>query len=444
MVQKAIHASNLSKRYTMGAARLRHDTLRDALVDLSKSLFRRTKDSARQRDFWALKNVSFEVNQGEAIGIIGRNGAGKSTLLKILSRITEPSSGRAEIYGRVGALLEVGTGFDRELSGRENIYFNGAILGMKKTEIDRKFDEIVAFAEVEKFIDTPVKRYSSGMYVRLAFAVAAHLEPEILFVDEVLAVGDASFQNKCIGKMSGVAKQGRTVFFVSHNMIAVNSLCSRAIWLNGGQIVEDGPARQVVTNYLAGAQNGNADREEFWDDLDAAPGNDVVRLHRVCVRADDGLSVHPLQMDTPVQIQIEYWNLIPECQLHVTLHLYTEEGIIAFTTGSIADKEWNGRRMAPGLFRSTCFVPANLLNSGRHRFTILVVRDSSLVIYRHESAVVFEIVDIGQRDGAWFGREPGVVQPILQWKTEPLNADETISGASCNANDFSLEGGPYG
>src|SRR6266850_572767 len=247
----AIRVENLSKQYQISAVQHRHDTLRDQLMDGLKSVLHRHGRSRASRDtFWALKDVSFEVAQGEAVGIIGRNGAGKSTLLKILSCITKPTAGRAEIFGRVGSLLEVGTGFDRELSGRENIYLSGAILGMKKAEITEKFDEIVAFAEVEKFVDTPVKRYSSGMYLRLAFAVAAHLEPEILLVDEVLAVGDAAFQKKCLSKMQDVGRQGRTVLFVSHNMPAVTRLCPRTILLDQGRVLFDGPSSEVVGAYL--------------------------------------------------------------------------------------------------------------------------------------------------------------------------------------------------
>jgi homopolymeric O-antigen transport system ATP-binding protein len=242
----AVRVENLSKQYKIGSAR-RDERLKDFLAQGWGNLFRRGQPAD---NFWALRDVSFELKHGDVLGIIGRNGAGKSTLLKILSRITEPTSGRAEIYGRVGSLLEVGTGFDRELTGRENVYLNGAILGMTRREIDRKFDEIVDFSGVEKFIDTPVKRYSSGMHVRLAFAVAAHLEPEILIVDEVLAVGDASFQRKCLGKMENVAKEGRTVLFVSHNMAAVHSLCSRGLLLDGGKLSTEGAVNKVIEQYL--------------------------------------------------------------------------------------------------------------------------------------------------------------------------------------------------
>ena len=267
MGNTAIRVHDLSKLYRIGAKQQRYRTLRDYLTDTAAasmrglhSFVRRSRNGQKKRDdfIWALKDVSLEVGHGEVVGIIGRNGAGKSTLLKVLSRITEPTEGYADVYGRVGSLLEVGTGFHHELTGRENIYLNGAILGMKRAEITRKFDEIVDFAEVEKFIDTPVKHYSSGMYLRLAFAVAAHLEPEILLVDEVLAVGDVSFQKKCLGKMGGVAREGRTVLFVSHNMGAVRSLCQKGFVLSGGRLVAAGAVDECIETYyrMIGAFQG--------------------------------------------------------------------------------------------------------------------------------------------------------------------------------------------
>jgi lipopolysaccharide transport system ATP-binding protein len=273
MSYNVIKVENLSKRYELGLPDRPHDTLRDQLVGGVRSLFRRDLAQANAGAFWALRDVSFEVNQGEIVGVIGRNGTGKSTLLKILSRITEPTEGSADIYGRLGSLLEVGTGFHPELSGRENIYLNGAILGMRKTEIERKFDDIVGFAEVEKFIDVPVKRYSSGMYVRLAFAVAAHLDPEILLVDEVLSVGDAAFQKKCLGKMEDVAREGKTVLFVSHHMASVEHLCTRGVVLQDGRLRFDGPSKEAVNFYLR-SMPGNEDRTSTSHivDLRAAPG----------------------------------------------------------------------------------------------------------------------------------------------------------------------------
>ena len=279
---------------------------------------------------WALRDVSFSVRIGEVLGIVGRNGAGKSTLLKILARITEPTSGRAILDGRVGSLLEVGTGFHPELTGRENIYLSGAILGMKRTEINRKFDEIVAFAETERFLNTPVKRYSSGMYVRLAFAVAAHLEPDVLLVDEVLAVGDAAFQRKCLGKMGDVATQGRTVLFVSHNMVAVQSLCGRAIWLEKGMIVHEGLASEVVTRYLA--SGSQAVSEQVWHEKENAPGNDKVRIHRIAVYPENCAPNDPITMDTSVIIEVEYWNLVPDQIINSCLHFYSEHMVVAFTS----------------------------------------------------------------------------------------------------------------
>lgn len=261
MADISIQVENLSKKYNIGLAQLRHDTLRDQLVDFISSPFKKREDNVDAGVFWALRDVSFDVMQGEVLGIIGRNGAGKSTLLKLLSRITEPTSGRAVINGRVGSLLEVGTGFHPELTGRENVFLNGAILGMHRSEISRKFDEIVAFADIDQFLDTPVKRYSSGMYVRLAFAVAAHLEPEILLVDEVLAVGDIEFQKKCLGKMDDVAKLGRTVLFVSHNMNAIQRLCSKTIFIDKGELVEKGPTRDVVSGYISSNFYSTAPKE---------------------------------------------------------------------------------------------------------------------------------------------------------------------------------------
>jgi len=426
MSESVIRAENLSKRYTIATAKNRHDTLSDQLVHGFKSVFSRSKNSPRNDEtFWALKDASFELKQGEIVGIIGKNGAGKSTLLKIISRITIPTYGSARIYGRVGSLLEVGTGFHPELTGRENIYLNGAIIGMKKEEIRRRFDAIVEFAEIAEFLDVPVKRYSSGMYVRLGFAVAAHLEPEILLVDEVLAVGDAAFQKKCLDKISDTAKGGGTVLFISHNMTAVNCLCKRVIWMKGGRIVEDGPAIDIVTKYLAKSLKQVDLAEEVWDDMDEAPGNDMVRLRRVRVRQKDGRMADPLTMQTPFQVEVEYWNLVADAQLNITLHLYNAEQIIAFTTGDLTQ----GSKPA-GLYRSVCHIPANLLNSGPHRFVVLVVKDSSYAIYSHESQASCNILDVREREGTWYGKEPGVVQPVLHWTTEYLGGGSGMKSFS--------------
>ena len=420
-----VHATNLGKQYTIGTREAAYDTLRESIAQAVRAPLRRlTRNGKRNVDtIWALKDANFDVQPGEVVGIIGRNGAGKSTLLKVLSRITEPTTGRIELYGRVASLLEVGTGFHPELTGRENIYLNGAILGMKKTEIDTKFDRIVDFSELERFLDTPVKRYSSGMYMRLAFAVASHLEPEILIVDEVLAVGDAQFQKKCLGKMSDVANEGRTVLFVSHNMVAIQSLCKRALWLDGGKVADDGSAGTVVRNYLSHSFGSKNSDEEVWTDIETAPGNDSVRLHRIEVRASDEESDQHLTTRTPFFIDVEYWNLQPGANITITLHLYTEQQVLAFTTGSgSGDPEWTHRQLPAGLFRSTCYMPGDLLNVGRHRFNVLVIKDLSSVIYQYESAVTFEIFDLDERVVSQYHREPGVVKPHLKWKTEHVGA----------------------
>ncbi len=416
-----VRVEALSKQYRLGSRGSSYETLRESLVDAVRTPLKRLRGNngtTGRETIWALQDLNFEVAPGEVLGIVGRNGAGKSTLLKVLSRITQPTTGRAELFGRVASLLEVGTGFHPELSGRENIYLNGAVLGMKRVEIDRKFDQIVEFSELEKFLDTPVKRYSSGMYMRLAFAVASHLEPEILVIDEVLAVGDAQFQKKCLGKMSNAATQGRTVLFVSHNMIAVQSLCQRAIWLDQGQVVKEGPANEVVAEYLTSASASQL--EEVWDDVETAPGNEIARLHSIRVRREDGVSSDPLTKKTPFVIEIEYWNRLPGARLHLALHLYTEQDVIAFTTGNGYDVAGTDAYTAAGLFRCMCRIPADLLNTGRHRFVIFVVRDSNSVIYRYESNVSFEILDLQAREVNFHGREPGVVHPILRWTTEMI------------------------
>ena len=308
MSEIAIRVENLSKQYRIGGPQAGYKTIRESLTEAVGAPFRRLSSVVRgqpstvsNETIWALKDVSFEVQRGEVVGIIGRNGAGKTTLLKVLSRITEPTEGHAEIHGRVGSLLEVGTGFHPELTGRENIYLNGAILGMKKAEIERKFDEIVAFAEIEKFMDTPVKHYSSGMYVRLAFAVAAHLEPEILLVDEVLAVGDAAFQKKCLGKMGDVAKEGRTVLLVSHNMGAIQGLCPRAIWINDGSIVADGEAKSIVGQYIDSAHEGFVQNPQ-----QARLGLQDLVIERVVLKNDKGEATTSFEFGSNIIIEIHY------------------------------------------------------------------------------------------------------------------------------------------
>ncbi|MCB9302103.1 MAG: ABC transporter ATP-binding protein [Lewinellaceae bacterium] len=433
MSEPIIKVENLGKKYIIGhkvdgGAITGYHTLRDRITDTinwlkNKSISTLTGkkiNGPAYEEFWALKDISFEIQAGEITGIVGRNGAGKSTLLKLLSRITEPTTGEIILNGRVASLLEVGTGFHPELTGRENIYLNGAVLGMSRAEIKKKFDEIVAFSEVEQFLDTPVKRYSSGMYVRLAFAVAAHLEPEILVVDEVLAVGDAAFQKKCLGKMGDVSRQdGRTVLFVSHNMIAVKSLCKRAIWLERGQVQADGPPHEVVANYLE--SNIFQQNARTWDDIDQAPGNDILRLHQISVRPENGLPSDPITMETPFVIEVEFWNLLPDAFLHINLHLITEDQIIAFCTSSEDAPKWRHGPFPVGLFRTTCKIPGNFLNNGIHQISIIVVQDLSKVIDQHEEVISFEVLDMKARLEGYYGKEPGVICPIFDWTIQYLD-----------------------
>jgi lipopolysaccharide transport system ATP-binding protein len=429
MSQPVIRVEGLGKRYRIGDGG-RHTALRHLIGDALRAPVRfltgseGSNNSSNRRGssiIWALKDVNFEVRQGEVVGLIGRNGAGKSTLLKILARITRPTEGNAEIRGRVGSLLEVGTGFHGELSGRENVYMSGAILGMRKAEIDRKFDEIVAFSEVERFLDTPLKHYSSGMQMRLAFAVAAHLEPEILFVDEVLAVGDAAFQKKCLGKMSEVANKGRTILFVSHNATAMQSLCSRAILLKDGLLLEDGPFGTVISQYLARPTGPTT--EGFWPNQADAPGNDMVRIRRVCVRPESdkqAASLNPelITVRTPLLIEFEYWNLKPTARLNLSLLVYTEDGVLAFNTGPVNEPVWGGNPFPVGLFRSVCYIPGDLLNDGFHRLTLLFVENQAHIIYRHEDVLTFDVREDGASRKGWYGDWPGATRPALRWSTE--------------------------
>jgi lipopolysaccharide transport system ATP-binding protein len=407
-----IRGEGLGKSYHRGA--LQQSTLlRDHLSRMLKSplsVFRRPKDET----FWALEDVSLEVREGEVLGLIGRNGAGKTTLLKILSRITKPTTGWAEIHGRVGTLLEVGTGFHSELTGRENTFLSGAILGMSKREIDRKFDEIVAFAEIEKFIDTPVKHYSSGMYVRLAFAVAAHLEPEILLVDEVLAVGDAAFQKKCLGKMGSVSRQGRTIVFVSHNMTALQKLCTRVVWLNSGQVIDTGDPRGVIDHYLQ--TNAVANHESVWEDNLTAPGNERVRLRsvRVLPQTDPG---EPVTVHTPLRIEFIYRNHVPGTVLNVSMTLNNMEEVCVFASFS----DFSPR--PAGLIRHTVTIPGDLLNAGSYYVNMIVVKDASVGILFQNNVVGFELVE-GEIAGNWYGKPPGVTRPKLQWESEVTSASD--------------------
>ncbi|MCA1632233.1 MAG: ABC transporter ATP-binding protein [Acidobacteria bacterium] len=412
-----VKVENLSKQYRIGAQEVSYQTLRDALAGVVRNPLGRLRRRAQSPVVWALEGINFEVQPGEVLGLVGSNGAGKSTLLKILSRIVEPTTGRADLYGRVGSLLEVGTGFHPELTGRENTFLNGAMLGMKRAEITRKFDEIVAFSEIERFIDTPVKHYSSGMYTRLAFAVAAHLEPEILIVDEVLAVGDAAFQKKCIGKMGDVARAGRTVLFVSHNMTAVRSLCERVLWLDKGRIIEDGDADRIIPIYT---QRGTVVAlEQLWEDPSTAPGNEKVRIRSANVKPLTGDGNGEMTIETPLQVEFEFWNYVPEAVLNFTMHLYTVEGSYVFATASEVEPR------PRGLLRQVVKIPANFLNDGAYSVAIQIVEDTSNTLCYQADILVFEVSE-APRSGSWFGKWPGIIRPKLEWVSESVTADEDI------------------
>jgi lipopolysaccharide transport system ATP-binding protein len=415
MSSTVIRAEGLGKQYRVGE-RERYLALRDILMRAVQSplkLFR----PAQSELMWALRDVSLQVQQGEVIGIVGRNGSGKTTLLKILSRVTRPTTGFAEVHGRMGTLLEVGTGFHPELTGRENVFLSGAILGMSKREMDRKFDEIVAFAEVEKFIDTPLKHFSTGMQMRLAFAVAAHLEPEILLVDEVLAVGDATFQKKCLGKMGDVSRQGRTIFFVSHNMTALRSLCSRAVWLDSGHVIEVGDAGNVIDSYLQKQVATNL--ESAWQDDNTAPGDHRVRLRsvRVIPLGDSGGQI---TVQTPLRMEFTYWNYTPGAVLNISIFLNNLEGMCIFNVPS---------DFAPrpaGLIRHTVEIPGELLNTGSYSIDLLVVKDASVGMFRQNNVVAFEVLE-GKVLGNWYGRVPGAVRPKLKWVSEALGESDFVA-----------------
>lgn len=434
MSETAIRVFDLGKQYRIGGAREPYKTFRDALAGAVTAPVRGVRAlmsrnghgaGAGENTFWALKDVNFEVKRGEVVGVIGRNGAGKSTLLKILSRITEPTEGGVDIYGRVGSLLEVGTGFHAELTGRENLYLSGAILGMRRSEIEKKFDEIVAFAEVEKFIDTPVKHYSSGMYLRLAFAVAAHLEPEILLVDEVLAVGDAAFQKKCLGKMGDVAKEGRTVLFVSHNMTAIHTLCSRSIWISEGRVVCDGEMNYVVNQYLkSGSENAG---EQIWKDPQSAPGNEKVRLHAVRTLAK-GQVRGEVDIDEEITIQVEFSVLTSNLKnLCANIYILNGLGTVVLSTANtpsanLLREEWFAEPHPAGMYRATCVIPANFLNEGQHYVNAYLVTLGPLrVEAAAEQAVAFSVFDTGgMREPGGGSRWDGTVRVRLPWQTEQV------------------------
>jgi lipopolysaccharide transport system ATP-binding protein len=417
-----IRAENLSKRYRIGERR-GYLTLREALdraLAAPARIFKARKPASANGDpthIWALKDVSFEVHRGEVVGIIGRNGSGKTTLLKILARVTKPTRGFAQVRGRMGTLLEVGTGFHPELTGRENTYLNGAILGMSKREVERKFDEIVAFAEIEKFIDTPVKHYSSGMFVRLAFAVAAHLEPEIILVDEVLAVGDTAFQKKCLGKMSNIAEEGRTVVFISHAMPAVRRLCQRAILLEAGEKVLEGEADSVVTKYL-GQVLGEQKAGIFWrEEFNRPEYRSSFRIESVRTVRADGTPTGNFSMDEPIGIEILYHVLEPFESLRFSMHLKTADDIFVLSSTDADTLSSYGHSRSLGTFISRCWIPASLLSPRQYVINLGAYLPRSRVVAGAENIASFQVVETS---GPVSRKQQGIVSPILEWSCREL------------------------
>jgi lipopolysaccharide transport system ATP-binding protein len=416
----SIVTHELSKQYRIGELQSAYGTLRDSLAAAARKVVRRDHGHHFE-EIWALRDLSIQVPEGQVLGVVGRNGAGKSTLLKILTRITSPTSGRAEIRGRVGSLLEVGTGFHPELTGRQNVFLNGSVLGMKRQEIQRKFPEIVEFAGVEQFIDTPVKRYSSGMSVRLAFAVAAHLEPEILLVDEVLAVGDAEFQRRCLGRMEELSDSGRTVVFVSHQMQAVAQLCDRAILLERGSMTLDGPSGDVVAHYLQTV--GGSSSTRFWPDLDEAPGDGLVRLRSVRVVDEHGEVVDAADVRRPVGVEIAFTVLrYGGPAIFPKIKVYDARRNVAFNALDTSER-WR-EPASPGDYTSTAWIPANLLNEGLATVDVGMVSLHAPKLNPHtgcNDAVSFHVQDAGEGDSAkgdFTGQLQGVVRPLLEWTTE--------------------------
>lgn len=416
-MSSVITVENLSKKYIIGHQKQeRYTALRDVLSEGAKRLTRKLthpfatpKNDPTHEEFWALKDVSFDIQQGDRVGIIGRNGAGKSTLLKILSRITEPTSGKALIKGRIASLLEVGTGFHPELSGRENIYLNGAILGMSKAEIKKKFDEIVVFAEVEKFLDTPVKHYSSGMYVRLAFAVAAHLEPEILIVDEVLAVGDAQFQKKCLGKMEEVGKEGRTVLFVSHNMAMISNLCQKGILLEGGKISTQGEAAKVIQQYY---QNSNKKNEVSNRRI----GSEIVELLSVELVGLSGNLETTIHDEITIRMKYKI-KKATDARCVPNFHFFAPDGSYIFVSSADGIS-----KLPPGVYQADCTVPGGLLNEGAYFIGVAITSffdsGSFEVDFFERNALMFNVVDpMDERSSryGYAGPVPGILRPKLEW-----------------------------
>jgi len=421
MSNKAIIAENLSKAYLIGLKDNIHESLGEALISWLKYPFKNysrikklnTFKNFKSGDdiFWALNDVTFDVNHGEVLGIIGANGAGKSTLLKILSRITEPTNGKATVYGRVSSLLEVGTGFNPELTGRENIYLNGTILGMTKKEVDKKFDEIVDFSGIEKFIDTQSKKYSNGMRIRLAFAIAANIETEITIIDEVLNVGDAEFQRKSMAKMESLAKSGRTVLFVSHNLSAVKSICTRAINLYHGKLIREGDVDNLISAYLS---QYNEDHTLHKWDIENAPSNEFVKLIKAeLLHFSD--SDEPLKSGEPFELEFTFYNLLQEESfLDIVFQLKDELDNLVFVGSSIND---NNKKIGKGYFKWNCKIPADLMNQGSYSINkFYLIKDKTTVIFEHRNILSFEIIYSFDLRIGNIGRKEGIIKPKLNWE----------------------------
>lgn len=408
-----LQVEGISKYYrlgTQGSGRLREDLA---------SWLRKSGPAKQEAHIWALKDVSFDVREGEVVGFIGKNGAGKSTLLKIISRITQPTEGRIRGRGRIASLLEVGTGFHQELTGRENIFLNGHMLGMTRREIESQFDAIVDFSGVETFLDTPVKRYSSGMYVRLAFAVAAHLTPEILIVDEVLSVGDAEFQQKCLRKMKEVSgKEGRTVLFVSHNMQALRNLCHRAFVLEKGVLVESGPADKMINRYLRDVQVQYL--KQTYPDAAEAPGNKHIRIKRVELIPSYPGPEALIDIRTGLLLELEFWYEPPGVtDLIVGIHLFASGGDCVFDVSSARTN------LERGIVKGSCRIPANFLNDGSYYISIVFVSNTTQRLFYFESCVSFEVAD-HRENTSWYGKWIGHVRPDFEVSLEPLNPGDHV------------------
>ena len=417
MDSAAIRVEELSKRYRVGTF-IPYGRLTESISARLRHPVRKTRENAEW--IWALRNVHLDVSQGEVLGIIGRNGAGKTTLLKVLSRITEPSEGVVHLRGRVGSLLEVGTGFHPELTGRENIYLNGAILGMRREEIRRKFGPIVEFAETERFLDTPVKRYSSGMYIRLAFAVAAHLEPEILMVDEVLSVGDAAFQDKCLGRLNDIAKEGRTVVFVSHNMGAITRLCTRVCWMDGGSVTQDGAPTDVVARYLSSSVSAGAAWSADADgSADRGQGETTeLSLLAAGVRDASGQHAAAVRFDQPFRVDVSYRVNDPIQNAAVLVSFMDLAGNLIFESWDTDSGPSGPSVRLAGTYRSSCFIPKSLLKPGRYWLSLAAHVPNRKGLDRRDHVLAFDVVPV---EGSFNADRLGLLTPVLEWEIQKLS-----------------------